>query len=128
VYIAETSTDKVPNASPTAASASSDLYGGAVLDACRQLNERLAPVRAKLGEGAPFGDICNAAYFGRIDLSAHGWFVTPDLVWEWDGSKAGTTQSAHKPHSLSYMTSFDVVSVVSLGIRQPPRVIPSPRF
>ena len=29
VYIAETATDKVPNASSTAASASSDLYGGA---------------------------------------------------------------------------------------------------
>jgi hypothetical protein len=29
VYIAETATDKVPNASPTAASASSDMYGGA---------------------------------------------------------------------------------------------------
>lgn len=29
VYIAETATDKVPNASPTAASASSDIYGGA---------------------------------------------------------------------------------------------------
>ena len=32
VYIAETSTDKVPNSSPTAASASSDLYGAAVTD------------------------------------------------------------------------------------------------
>ena len=29
VYIAETATDKVPNASPTAASASSDMYGAA---------------------------------------------------------------------------------------------------
>ena len=29
VYIAETATDKVPNASPTAASASSDLYSAA---------------------------------------------------------------------------------------------------
>ena len=29
VYIAETATDKVPNASATAASASSDIYGGA---------------------------------------------------------------------------------------------------
>lgn len=29
IFISETSTDKVPNASPTAASASSDLYGAA---------------------------------------------------------------------------------------------------
>ncbi len=45
VFIAETATDKVPNASPTAASASSDMYGGAVTDACRQINERLEPYR-----------------------------------------------------------------------------------
>jgi len=45
VFIAETATDKVPNASPTAASASSDMYGGAVMDACRQINERLEPYR-----------------------------------------------------------------------------------
>lgn len=35
VYIAETATDKVPNASSTAASASSDLYGGAGGSLCR---------------------------------------------------------------------------------------------
>jgi len=36
---------QVPNASPTAGSASTDLYGMAVLDACRQINERLRPYR-----------------------------------------------------------------------------------
>jgi xanthine dehydrogenase/oxidase len=36
---------QVPNASPTAGSASTDLYGMAVLDACRQINERLKPYR-----------------------------------------------------------------------------------
>jgi xanthine dehydrogenase/oxidase len=51
VFIAETATDKVPNASPTAASASSDMYGGAVSDACAQLNARLAPFKK---EGASF--------------------------------------------------------------------------
>lgn len=35
--------DKVPNASPTAASASSDMYGAAAADAVRQLKERLKP-------------------------------------------------------------------------------------
>lgn len=37
---------QVPNASPTAGSASTDLYGMAVLDACRQINERLKPYRS----------------------------------------------------------------------------------
>ena len=49
-------TDKVPNASPTAASASSDMYGAAAADACRQLNARLAPFREKLpGKGFKVG-------------------------------------------------------------------------
>ncbi|RWR75998.1 xanthine dehydrogenase 1 isoform X1 [Cinnamomum micranthum f. kanehirae] len=47
VFISDTSTDKVPNASPTAASASSDMYGGAVLDACEQINSRMKPVASK---------------------------------------------------------------------------------
>ena len=89
VYVSETSTDKVPNASPTAASASSDLYGAALVDACAQINARLAPVKASLGEVASknFAAVCEAAYFRRVDLSAHGWYVTPDLSWSWDGSK-----------------------------------------
>lgn len=81
VFISETSTDKVPNASPTAASASSDMYGAAILDACRQLNERLAPFRqAAEAEGRAWKDIVNAAYMARVDLSAHGFYVTPDIT------------------------------------------------
>lgn len=44
---------QVPNASPTAASASSDMYGGAATDACRQLNDRLKPYREQM-PGKPF--------------------------------------------------------------------------
>jgi xanthine dehydrogenase/oxidase len=47
VFVSETSTDKVPNASPTAASASSDMYGAAVLDACEQIIARMEPVASK---------------------------------------------------------------------------------
>ena len=80
VHVAETSTDKVPNASPTAASASSDLYGAAILDACRQLNERLAPIRSRVGPDASMHDIAEAAWFERIDLCAHGFYRTPDIT------------------------------------------------
>lgn len=45
VFIAETATDKVANASPTAASASSDLYGSAVTVACKEINGRLQRFR-----------------------------------------------------------------------------------
>jgi xanthine dehydrogenase/oxidase len=45
VHIAETCTDKVANSSPTAASASTDLYGMATLDACEQIKVRLLTPR-----------------------------------------------------------------------------------
>lgn len=38
---------QVPNASPTAASASSDMYGAAVLDACEQLKARMQPIASR---------------------------------------------------------------------------------
>jgi len=79
VFISETSTDKVPNSSPTAASASSDMYGGAILDACKQINARLQPVKERM-PGAGWKDIVNAAYLDRIDLSAHGFYATPDIT------------------------------------------------
>ena len=43
-----TSTEKVPNTSPTAASSGSDLNGQAVAEACSILRARLAPVAARL--------------------------------------------------------------------------------
>ena len=39
-HVAETASDKVPNAITTAGSMSTELYGMAVLDACRQLVHR----------------------------------------------------------------------------------------
>jgi xanthine dehydrogenase/oxidase len=80
VHIAETATDKVPNASPTAASASSDMYGAAAADACAQLNARLAPYKEKLPPDSTFLEIVQAAYFDRTDLSAHGFYSTPDIT------------------------------------------------
>lgn len=38
---------QVPNSSPTAASASSDMYGAAVLDACEQIKARMKPIADK---------------------------------------------------------------------------------
>ena len=84
VHISETNTDKVPNTMPTAASASSDLNGMAVLRACEAINERLAPLRAGpgLGEGATWQQLVQAAYFGRVSLSATGFYATPDIAWD----------------------------------------------
>ncbi|XP_071706054.1 xanthine dehydrogenase 1-like [Rutidosis leptorrhynchoides] len=86
VFISETSTDKVPNASPTAASASSDMYGAAVLDACKQIKARMDPI-ASLKKHTSFVELVNACYFERIDLSAHGFYIVPDIGFDWTTGK-----------------------------------------
>ena len=83
VHTSETATDKVANTSPTAASAGSDLNGMAVLDACHQINKRLEPYRAK-HPNLPFKEIVLMAYRDRVNLSANGFYKTPDLAYEWD--------------------------------------------
>ncbi|KAK3150156.1 hypothetical protein QOZ80_3AG0229370 [Eleusine coracana subsp. coracana] len=86
VFISETSTDKVPNASPTAASASSDLYGAAVLDACQQIKARMEP-EASRGTYNSFAELAQACYLKRVDLSAHGFYATPDIGFDWATGK-----------------------------------------
>ncbi|KAG6088801.1 hypothetical protein E4U15_005074 [Claviceps sp. LM218 group G6] len=87
VHISETSTNTVANASATAASASSDLNGYAAFNACQQLNERLAPYRAQLGDKATMKDIAHAAYTDRVNLSAQGFYKTPEIGYIWGENK-----------------------------------------
>ncbi len=86
VRIMPTRTDKVPNTSATAASASTDLNGAAVADACEQLKARLAPVAARLlaeqGQAASFAKVVEAAYRERIPLFAQGYYRTPGLNYD----------------------------------------------
>jgi xanthine dehydrogenase large subunit len=100
VRLMPTRTDKVPNTSATAASASTDLNGAAVLDACRQLKARLAPVAAELLEcpedaltfsagriscgpiGLPFAHVVEVAYRKRTPLFAQGFYRTPEIHWD----------------------------------------------
>ncbi|KAK0513712.1 hypothetical protein JMJ35_003434 [Cladonia borealis] len=83
VYISETATNTVANTSSTAASASSDLNGYAIFNACEQLNERLKPYREKLGKEATMKELVHAAYFDRVNLSANGFYKTPDIGYVW---------------------------------------------
>lgn len=83
VFISETGTNTVANASSTAASASSDLNGYAIYNACEQLNERLAPYRKRLGPGATMEALAQAAYFDRVNLSAQGFYKTPEIGYVW---------------------------------------------
>ena len=83
VFISETATNTVANTSATAASASSDLNGYAIFNACKQLNARLDPYRKKLGPEASMKELAHAAYFDRVNLSANGHYKTPDIGYVW---------------------------------------------
>ncbi|XP_056226642.1 xanthine dehydrogenase/oxidase [Seriola aureovittata] len=85
IHISETSTNTVPNTSPTAASASSDLNGAAVQNACDILVRRLEPYKTKNPKGS-WEDWVRAAYFDRVSLSANGFYRTPDLGYDFDSN------------------------------------------
>ncbi len=99
IRVMSTRTDKVPNTSATAASASTDLNGAAVVNACQQLQSRLAEVAASMlasapetihfadgrvfadGRSLPFAEVVEATYRERISLSAQGYYRTPGLQY-----------------------------------------------
>uniref|UniRef100_A0A8B9KDR4 Xanthine dehydrogenase/oxidase n=1 Tax=Astyanax mexicanus TaxID=7994 RepID=A0A8B9KDR4_ASTMX len=83
IHISETSTNTVPNTSPTAASASSDLNGMAIYNACQTLLQRLKPYKTSKPKGN-WEDWVTAAYFDRVNLSANGFYRTPDLGYSFE--------------------------------------------
>lgn len=94
-----TSTAMVPNASPTAASAGSDLNGMAAHIAANTIKGRMREVAAGLWNVAvetvafkdglvrsgnhsmTFGDLASASRKARVQLSSTGYYRTPDLDW-----------------------------------------------
>ena len=113
VHIAETATDRVANSQPTAASMSTDLYGMATLDACQQILRRLAPVREKLGADTAFPQVVQAAYFSRIDLSAHGFYIVADDMCGYDWDKVAAS-NADRGQPFNYFTQGTAVSEVEV--------------
>jgi xanthine dehydrogenase/oxidase len=108
IFIAETSTATVPNASPSAASASTDLYGMAVLNACEQLLQRLEPIRKILQDRNQdpnnWGLLILTAYYEfRINLSAQGFYIIPHdrCGYNWDMI---TTQNEERGLPFNYFT------------------------
>ncbi|KAF9183259.1 hypothetical protein BGZ51_004148 [Haplosporangium sp. Z 767] len=81
IHTVDVATDKVANTISTSASVSSDMNGMAVKHACEQINQRLAPYRAK---GLSWKEIVHHAYFDRVNLSANGFYKTPDIGYDWE--------------------------------------------
>lgn len=86
IHISETATDKVPNATTTSASSSSDLNGPAVLDACNKIKERLAPYKEKY-PNETWESWVSKAYMDRVPLSATGFFRQTDIGYDWKTNK-----------------------------------------
>src|SRR5262245_24641452 len=72
ITINQTSTDKVPNTTNTAASMGSDLNGLAVLNACEIIRERLKPMIEANPKGT-WEEWVEEAYLKRISLSTTGY-------------------------------------------------------
>lgn len=88
VHISETSTNTVPNTSPTAASASSDLNGMAIYNACQTILQRLEPFKSSKPDGT-WEEWVSAAYLDRVSLSAAGFYKTPVTGFNFE-TKQGT--------------------------------------
>ena len=121
VYVNDSSTDKVANSIPTAGSMSTDLYGMATLDACRQILRRLEPIREQLGPGASLQQIATSAHLARIDLSAHGFYIVKDerCGYDWlatkpDGYPADKPENSWKGHPFNYYTQGVACSEVEV--------------
>jgi xanthine dehydrogenase large subunit len=100
IKITQTTTEKVPNSSATAASSGSDLNGMAALNAVEQIKARLvtfaaetwrvdpsevvfAPNEVHIGDTRlSFNAFIKQAYMARIQLSAAGFYKTPDIHWD----------------------------------------------
>ncbi len=123
VRITATTTDKVPNTSPTAASSGADLNGMAAQDAARQIRKRLVdfaadayqvpheqivflPNRIRIGnQEIAFDALVKQAYIARVQLSAAGFYKTPKIHWD---------RSQGRGHAFYYFAYGAACSEVSV--------------
>lgn len=125
VRIQTTNTTRVANTSPTAASASADLNGHALVKACAAIRERLLTLAAdELGENRAALDLADetvvaggratrlrweelvrSAFFRRVNLSEHAFYATPGLHFD------TRTETGHPFGYLVWGTAIVVASV-----------------
>jgi xanthine dehydrogenase large subunit len=102
IRVSATSTAKVPNTSPTAASSGSDLNGMAALHAALQIKARMTAVAAahfKVSENEiafasnrvyagnrsiAFPELAQLSWENRVSLSAAGYYKTPKIHWDFE--------------------------------------------
>ncbi|HKS28347.1 MAG TPA: molybdopterin cofactor-binding domain-containing protein [Pyrinomonadaceae bacterium] len=108
IRIAESSTETCPNATATAASSGSDLFGGAVQLACQKLRKRLEKyceenkVKGwRKNWQMKWKEIVSGAYNARVDLTSEALFRTPHL---------GNTTGDHPYGDAFYYFSYSAAA------------------
>ncbi len=100
VKVSATSTAKVPNTSPTAASSGSDLNGMAAKEACLRIKSNLTDFAKEYYGGnqstvkfqnsnvivdkkqIPFDEFISIAYLNRVELFSNGFYKTPKIHFD----------------------------------------------
>ena len=100
VRITATTTDKVPNTAPTAASSGSDINGMAAKRAAGAIRTRMAELAARLHQVKPaqvrfaggkvsagnaemaFAELAKQCFLERVSLSSTGYYATPKITWD----------------------------------------------
>ncbi len=126
IRVSATSTGKVPNTSPTAASSGSDLNGMAALNAAEQIKTRMTDVAAEhFGVPAPdivfsanrvyagnrsmsFAELATLSWDRRVSLSATGYYRTPKIHWDF------TTNTGRPFYYFAYGAAAAEVAVDTL--------------
>ncbi|MCW3081518.1 molybdopterin cofactor-binding domain-containing protein [Segetibacter sp.] len=125
IKLQTTSTSRIANTSPSAASATADLNGQATLLACTRILERLKKVAAQeLGVGFSTIEIkdeqvfvnnaktdldwkrlVNTAHLKRVGLSEHANYATPEIYFD---------KSAEKGHAFAYHVYGTAITEVTV--------------
>ncbi len=127
VRVTGTDTQKVPNASATAASSGADINGAAINNACDQLRARLAPVaatalgckaeevvfgggeaRAPNGKTLAWKDLIIQAWLARVGLSVTGFYKTPEIGYDFN------TLTGHAFYYFCYGAALSEVEIDTL--------------
>jgi len=125
IKIQATSTWRIANTSPSAASATADLNGKAVLMACMEIVGRLKQVAAielkvdaasielkdeevqvnGVGVGISWNQLVMAAFVKRVNLSEHAHYATPGIYYD---------PTREKGHPFAYHVYGTAITVVTL--------------
>jgi xanthine dehydrogenase large subunit len=105
VRVTATDTQKVPNASATAASSGADINGAAINNACDQLRARLSAVAGRMlgcpaeevvlqggqaiggGKAVTWQALVKQAWLDRVGLGVTGFYMTPDIAYDFQTLK-----------------------------------------